>query len=58
MDCQRVREVTAKPGAHRELSRYEFNQYLKHLRTCPECREQISHQDRAKAIHAMVLALE
>jgi len=57
MDCEKAREVVKSRSAE-ELERYEFNQFLKHLRMCNNCREQVSPEERARAIHAAVMALE
>lgn len=57
MDCEKVREVVKFRSAE-ELERYEFNQFLKHLRMCNKCRESVSPEERARAIHAAVMALE
>jgi hypothetical protein len=55
MSCQQVREVIA---GTKDVAKGEQLSFVRHIRTCNECRREIPAEDRANAIHAVITANE
>ena len=57
--CERVREAVQKIAkAITEMRDNEKSKFLTHIRTCGECRQSLSQEERGLAIYAIVSSFE
>lgn len=57
MNCEETREGILKPETVIERKSMDVNRFLRHVRTCPDCRRDIPSEARATAVHAVVMAI-
>lgn len=57
MDCEQIRERVQNPEIVIKNEAAEATRFLRHVRTCPICRDNISPRERASAVHAVVMAI-
>lgn len=55
MNCEKVREVVE---GKRDMEKKEEVIFLRHVRVCPKCREEIPFKERERAMRAVLDEIE